>query len=58
MSQRVIGIMGKKFVDKDKNLAKTCEAMQRPQPQNFSTHGIATLHCLNIVHFLGRFHGL
>jgi len=34
MSQRVIGIMGKKFVDKDENLAKTCEAMQRPQPQN------------------------
>jgi len=34
MSQTVIGIMGKKFVDKDENLTKTCVAMQRTQPQN------------------------
>jgi len=33
MSQRVMGIMGKQWVGKEKNLAKTCEAMKRPQPQ-------------------------
>lgn len=57
MSQRVMGIMGKQCVDKEENFAKTCEAVQRPQPQHLPTHGIATLHsCLNTVHFLGRFH--
>jgi hypothetical protein len=34
MSKRVIGIMGKHCVDREENLAKIGEAMQRPQPKH------------------------